>query len=84
MFSLGMLTAYLVPVIVVIVILKLIALPFKILFKLIINMIIGGIILFALTTLGIISITITWWMAALVGILGIPGAVAVVILSFIL
>ena len=63
--------------------LKLIALPIKIIGRLAINAIIGGIILFLLAKIGI-AIMITWWMAALVAVLGIPGVIIVVILSFIL
>ena len=63
--------------------LKLIALPIKIIGRLAINAIIGGIVLFLLAKIGI-AIMITWWMAALVAVLGIPGVIIVVILSFIL
>ena len=68
---------------VVIIVLKLIALPIKIIGRLAINAIIGGVILFLLAKIGI-AIAITWWMAALVAVLGIPGVNIVVILSFIL
>ena len=68
---------------VVIIVLKLIALPIKIIGRLAINAIIGGIILLLLAKIGI-AIMITWWMAALVAVLGIPGVIIVVILSFIL
>lgn len=68
---------------VVVIVLKLIALPIKIIGRLAINAIIGGIILFILAKIGL-TIVITWWMAALVAVLGIPGVVIVVILSFIL
>ena len=68
---------------VAVMVLKLIALPIKIIVKLAINAIIGGIILFILAKIGI-AIIITWWVAALVAVLGIPGVVIVVILSFIL
>lgn len=68
---------------VVVIALKLIALPIKIIGRLAINAIIGGIILFILAKIGI-AIIITWWMAALVALLGIPGVIIVVILSFIL
>lgn len=68
---------------IVIIVLKLIALPIKIIGRLAINAIIGGVILFLLAKIGI-AIAITWWMAALVAVLGIPGVIIVVILSFIL
>lgn len=84
MFTLATLTSFLIPALVVILILKLIALPFKIIFKVLINVILGGIILFGLGALGIFTVTLTWWMAAIVGILGIPGAIIVAIISFII
>lgn len=84
MFTLATLTSFLIPALVLILILKLIALPFKIIFKVLINVILGGVVLFGLGTLGIITVTLTWWMAAIVGILGIPGAIIVAIISFIL
>ncbi len=84
MFTLATAMSFLIPALVVVLVLKLIALPFKILIKVIINMILGGLLLFGLGTLGIITVTLTWWMAAIVGILGIPGAIIVAILSFIL
>ena len=68
---------------IVIIVLKLIALPIKIIGRLAINAIIGGVILFLLAKIGI-AIVITWWTAALVAVLGIPGVIIVVILSFIL
>lgn len=84
MFTLATAMSFLIPALVVLLVLKLIALPFKILIKVIINVILGGLLLFGLGTLGIITVTLTWWMAAIVGILGIPGAIIVAILSFIL
>ena len=68
---------------IVIIVLKLIALPIKIIGRLAINAIIGGVILFLIAKIGI-AIVITWWTAALVAVLGIPGVIIVVILSFIL
>ena len=76
--------SFLIPAMVVLFILKLIALPFKIIFKVLINTILGGALLFILCTLGIITITLTWWMIALVGVFGLAGAVVVAILSFVL
>ena len=75
--------SFVITIAVVVIVLKLIALPIKIIGRLAINAIIGGIILFILAKIGL-TIVITWWMAALVAVLGIPGVVIVVILSFIL
>ena len=84
MLTLSTLVSFLIPALVVLLVLKLIALPFKIIIKVLINMLLGGLLLFGLGALGIITVTLTWWMAAIVGILGIPGAIIVAILAFIL
>ena len=57
---------------------KLIALPFRILWKLITNSIVGSIILWAINLFGV-GIEITFLKALIVGILGIPGVVLVLI-----
>ena len=57
---------------------KLIALPFRILWKLITNSIVGAIILWAINLFGV-GIDITFLKALIVGILGIPGVVLVLI-----
>jgi len=81
MITLESIISFLIVAAIIIVILKLIALPFKILIKVIINSILGGALLFALSYFGIITIKLTWWMSVIVGILGIPGAIVVVLLS---
>ena len=81
--SLSSILAFLVPALVVLLILKLIALPFKIIIRVAINVILGGILLFVLTTAGIISVTLTWWMLALVGLLEIPGAIIVAVYALV-
>ena len=57
---------------------KLIAPPFRILWKLITNSIVGAIILWAINLFGV-GIEITFLKALIVGILGIPGVVLVLI-----
>ena len=75
--------SFIVAIFALIIVLKLIALPFKIITKFIINSIIGGIILAILAFLGI-GITIYWWTVALTGLLGIPGLIIALIISVIL
>lgn len=82
MLTLTTITSFLVPALVVLLILKLIALPIKIIIRVLINMVLGGIILYFLSTFGIISVSLTWWMVAIVGVLGVPGAIIVTIISF--
>ena len=83
MITISSLIFYLIPLAVVLLVLKLIALPIKIILRVLINAILGGLILFALSFFGIITVSLTWWMAAMVGILGVPGAIIVAVLCFI-
>lgn len=75
--------AYAVPVLVVLVVLKLLALPLKLIKRIIINSIVGGIVLFVLSYFGII-VSLAWWGYALTGLFGIPGLVIAVIIAAIL
>ncbi len=65
---------------VLVLVLKLISLPFKIIIKFIINSIIGGIFLAVLSILGI-GITVTGLMVVLTGLFGIPGMIIAIIIS---
>lgn len=77
------LLSYIIPVIVVIVILKILALPLKLLKTVIINAIVAGILLFVLSYFGIV-VNLAWWGYVLTGLLGIPGLIIAVILMAIL
>lgn len=68
---------------VLIIVLKILTFPIRLIGKFIINSIIGGILLFFLAKIGIVMM-ITWWSILLTGILGIPGVIIAVILSMIL
>ena len=57
---------------------KLIAVPFRILWKLITNSIIGAVILWCINLFGV-GIEITFVKALIVGILGIPGVILVLL-----
>ena len=81
MISLSAIISFLIPLVVVVLVLKLIALPIKIIISVLVNILLGGLILFALSALGIVTVTLTWWMLAIVGILGIPGAILVALLA---
>ena len=65
---------------VLVLVLKLISLPFKIIIKFIVNSIIGGIFLAVLSIFGI-GITITGLMVVLTGLFGIPGTIIAIIIS---
>ena len=62
-----------------IIFLKLIALPFK-LIRFVINSIIGGIILWILAFFGIF-VVLNWWTIVLTGLLGVPGLVIAVLIT---
>ena len=68
--------------IVLFIILKVISIPVKIIVKLLINALIGGVILFLINLTGLIALKITWLSALIVGFLGIPGVIIVIILHF--
>ena len=75
--------SYVVAFAVLILVLKIIALPFKIAIKFIINSIIGGIILAICAFFGI-GIVLNWWMIVLTGPFGIPGFAISVIITMLL
>ena len=83
MISLSSIISFLIPLVIVFFVLKIIALPIKIIVSVLVNIVLGGLILFGLSFFGIVTVTLTWWMIAIVGILGIPGAIIVAVLSLI-
>ncbi len=69
------------------IVLKLLALPMKLIIKLVINGIVGGILIFVVNLIGAnfgFMIDLNWITALIVGILGVPGVIIVAILQFIL
>lgn len=65
-------------------ILKILSLPLKLIVKLLINGLIGGVIIFVINLIGSgfnFSLPLEWWSAILVGILGIPGAIILVLIQ---
>lgn len=69
------------------IVLKLLALPMKLIIKLVINGIVGGILIFVVNLIGAnfgFMIDLNWITALIVGILGVPGVVIVAILQFVL
>lgn len=86
-FSLSFFIPFVITIAVLFLILKILSLPMKLVFKLIINGIIGGIILFVINLIGAhfgFALLIEWWTAVIVGALGIPGVIIVIILTFLL
>ena len=74
---------YLIGLAILIVILKIISLPFKIIFKFIVNSIVGGIVLLICGFFGI-GIAVNTAMIILTGLFGIPGLVAALLFTVIL
>ena len=74
---------FIIGVAILVVVLKILTFPLKLIFKFVINSIIGGVVLFLLAKIGIFVI-VAWWSILLVGVLGVPGVIIAVILSLIL
>lgn len=74
---------FIIGILILIVVLKIISFPFKLIMKFVINSIIGGVILAILSYISI-GIPIYWWTVALTGILGVPGLVVAIVISIIL
>lgn len=74
---------YLIGLAVLVLVLKIIALPFKIIMRFIINSIVGGIVLWVCAFFGI-GIVVNTLMIILTGLFGIPGLVIALILTAIL
>ena len=72
--------SFLVGIALLVIVLKLISLPFRIIIKFIINSIIGGIILAICAYFGII-INVYWWTVVLTGLFGVPGFVIATIIT---
>lgn len=82
-----MILPILIGVAVLFIVLKLLALPMKIIIKLVINGLVGGLVIFVVNLIGAnfgFTIDLTWITALIVGFLGVPGVVIVTILQFVL
>lgn len=73
--------SFMVGIIVLFVLMKLLALPLKLLWKLVTNSIIGALMLWVVNLFGL-GIQITFFKALIAGIFGIPGVVVIVIAHF--
>lgn len=82
-----MILPILIGVAILFIVLKLLALPMKLIIKLVINGLVGGVIIFVVNLIGAnfgFAIDLNWITALIVGILGVPGVVIVTILQFVL
>ena len=73
--------SFIVGIIVLFVLMKLLALPFKLLWKLVTNSLIGALMLWVVNLFGL-GIQITFIKALIAGVFGIPGVVVIVIAHF--
>ena len=74
---------YLIGIGILFIVLKVISLPFRIIGRLLINSILGFALIFVLGFFGI-TLTLSWWGYALIGIFGIPGVIFIVLFSMFL
>jgi inhibitor of the pro-sigma K processing machinery len=74
---------YIIAIAVLIIVLKVITLPFKVAIKFIINSVIGGIVLLIFEFFGI-GIVVNWWMIVLTGLFGVPGLVLSVLITILI
>ena len=72
---------YVVGVVILFVILKILALPMKIIIKFLINALVGGIVIYVLDLFGA-GLVLNWMTSLIVGFLGVPGVIIVAILQF--
>lgn len=85
--DLTMIVPFAIGVLVLFIVLKLLTLPMKLIVKLLINSIVGGITIFVINLIGAnfnFAIDLNWFSAIIVGVLGLPGAIIVAILQFIM
>ena len=71
-------------IIAVFIILKILAWPIKKIFKMVINIVVGGLLLVVVNFIGGnfgFTIPINWITALIVGILGVPGLIVLVVLT---
>ena len=84
MFDVVPILTFLGAMIVLFIILKIISLPIKLIVKLLFNALIGGVVLYLINLTGLIALDITWITALIVGFLGLPGVIIVIILHFLI
>lgn len=79
----GSIGSFIIGIILLIIVLKILTLPLKIIMKFVFNSILGGIILYICSLFGIF-VNIEWWTIVLTGLFGIPGLVCAFLITLIL
>lgn len=72
---------YAVAIVAVVLVLKLLGKSMKVILGVLINALVGGVVIWLLNLLGL-GIALNWLTALLVGVLGIPGVIIVLIITF--
>lgn len=83
MLSFGGIGSYIIAIALLIIVLKILTLPLKIIMKFVFNSIIGGIILYICAWFGIF-VNIQWWTVVLTGLFGVPGLVCAILITLII
>lgn len=65
-------------------ILKILKISFKTIIKIVVNGLIGLLVIYLLNFIPQVDIPMTWWSALIVGFLGVPGAIIMLIVSFLI
>lgn len=83
MLSLGSIGSYIIAIALLVIVLKVLTLPLKIITKFVFNSILGGIILYICSLFGIF-VNIQWWTVVLTGLFGVPGLICAVLITLII
>ena len=72
--------SFLIGLVLLIIVLKILTFPLKVVIRFVINSIVGGIVFGFFAFFGII-VTVEWWTVLLTGLFGIPGVVIAMIIT---
>ena len=76
--------SFFIAMVVLYIVLKILTVPVKIIIKLLINAFVGGLVLFVINLIGAsfgFTIAITWLTSLIVGFLGVPGVIIVILMT---
>lgn len=79
----GSIGSFIIGIALLIIVLKILTLPLKIIMKFVFNSILGGIVLYICAFFGIF-VNIEWWTVVLTGLFGVPGLVCAILITFII
>ena len=76
--------SFFIAMVILYVVLKILTVPVKIIIKLLINAFVGGVVLYIINLIGAslgFTLTINWITSLIVGFLGVPGVIIVILFS---